>query len=170
LVVGSTAIATAPWTAAAATSCSGGIGEVEIVGELSRLDGGTATFRVENASFRHSSPGTPLPATGSSVAVFFDDDVQFLREGERYDVQLWWYDRRFISSVTTADDTCGVQTRLADGSSIETSLLSRSDIKQRLLVTAIAFVAFVVLPAIWIGYRRRQRQRRNDASLRAAAE
>lgn len=165
-----TGFAIAPWTVAAASECPDGSGEVAIVGRLSSLHDATAMFRVESSSAgEHRPVGTPLPAPGSNIAVAFSGGDEFLRVGESYAVPLWWDRGHFVSSVSTAEDMCGVRTRHADGSAIETSLLSRPEVKRLLLVIAIALFATVGLPAIWLRHKRQQRRRRNDAALRSAA-
>ncbi len=165
-----TAIAIAPWTAAAATSCGDGKGDVAVIGRLLRLDDATATFSVEGSS-RRERPYVkpPLPAPGTNLPVVFSGGDEFLRVRQRYDVQLWWSENHFVSSVSTAEDICAVRTRYADGSAIETSLLSRPEVKRLLLVVAIALFVTVGLPAIWLRQRHQQRRRRNDAELRSAA-
>jgi hypothetical protein len=164
-----TAIAIAPWTAVAATNCGDGKGDVAVIGRLLRLDDATATFSVE-ASSRRERPylKPPLPARGTNLPVVFSGGDEFLRVRQRYDVQLWWSENHFVSHVPTAED-CGGGTRNADGSVIETSLLSRPEVKRALLVIAIALFVTVGLPAIWFRQRRQQRRRRNDAVLRSAA-
>jgi hypothetical protein len=170
LVFVSAAIAIAPWTAAAGTSCSDGKGDVAIVGRFLRVDDATATFRVEASSIgEHRSPNAPLPAQGTNVPVFFSGGDEFLRVGQRYEVQLSWIDGRFVSSVATAEDICPGGTTYADGSAIETSLLSRPHVKRLLLAIVVAFVVIVGLPAIWLRQRRQRRRRRNEAELRSAA-
>ena len=170
LVLFVTGFAIAPWTVAAATSCGDGNGEVAIVGRLSSLHDATATFRVESSSVSEYRPaGTPLPAPGSNIAVAFSGGDEFLRVGESYAVPLWWDRGHFVSNVSTAEDICGVRTRYADGSAIETSLLSRPEVKRLLLVIAVALFVTVGLPAIWLRQRRQKQRLRNDAALRSAA-
>jgi hypothetical protein len=165
-----TGFAIAPWTVAAATSCSDGNGEVAIVGRLSSLRDATATFGVESSSAsEYRSADTPLPKAGTNIAVAFSGGDEFLRVGKSYAVPLWWDQGHFVSSVSTAEDICAVRTRYADGSAIETSLLSRPEVKRLLLVVAIALFVTVGLPAIWLRQRHQQRRRRNDAELRSAA-
>ena len=167
-----TGVAIAPWTAAAATSCGDGKGDSEIVGRLTRVDSATATFSVEASTpGEHRRANAPLPARGTNLPVlFYDGDEQFFRVGQRYDVQVWWDDGRFTSDVTTAEDICGYgTTRHADGSAIETSLLSRPHVKRVLLATVLAPALILLILAVWLRSRHQKRRRRNDAELRTAA-
>jgi hypothetical protein len=101
--------------------------------------------------------------------VFFSGGDEFLRVGQRYEVQLSWIDGRFVSSVATAEDICGGGTRHADGSAIETSLLSRPHVKRLLLGIVIALFVTVGPTSIWLRRRHQRRRRRNEADLRSAA-
>ena len=164
LLLGATAIA--PWTSAVATSCGPGTGDAEIVGRLMRIDGATATFRVDTSSRgRYLSPGAPVPRTGTDLAVFFyGGDEQFLRVGQRYVVHVWWDQGRFTSDVKTAQDPCAGGTYHADGSRIETSLISRPHVKQVLFAVAIVPPATLLLLAIWVRRRHNRRGRVESAA------
>ena len=165
------ALAIAPWTGALATSCSDGRGDPKIVGRLTSLDGATATFRVESSTpGKYRPQDTPLPKTGTNAAVFFySGSAQFLREGQRYVVPVGWSEGRYSSWVDTAQDPCGGGTRHADGTTIETSLLSRPHVRKVLLVTVVVPAATLLILALWLRHRDQLRKRRNDASLRSAA-
>ena len=171
LVLLLTGLAIAPWTAAAATSCGDGKGDAEIVGRLTSLRDATATFHIESVKVGpHPRPSAPIPAKQTSLPVYYyGGDTRFLRVGQRYDAQIWWDDGRFTAYVTTAEDTCGGGGTLhADGSPIETSLLSRLDWKQVLLVVGTP-VAILFVLVIWLRHRDQLRKRRNDVALRSAA-
>jgi hypothetical protein len=71
--------------------------------------------------------------------------------------------------VDTAQDPCGGGTRHADGTTIETSLLSRPHVRKVLLVTVVAPAATLLILALWLRHRDQLRKRRNDAALRSAA-
>jgi hypothetical protein len=162
-------VAIAPWTAAVATSCGDGKGDAEIVGRLTSKRDATATFRVETVKAGpHPSANAPLPAPETSLPVYYyDGDARFLHAGQRYDAQIWWDEGRFTAHVTTAEDLCGGGGTLhADGSAIETSLLSRFDPKQVGLVMG---TPVVILFALVIWLRRRDRRRRELATARLRA-
>jgi hypothetical protein len=87
----------------------------------------------------------------ATVAIEFPDDARFLREGLQYVVRAWPDHAKLVSYLTT--DDCGrPRTTLADGTTVNTSILA--PIKSRLprvIAGAIATLVGVMLLVFLLG-------------------
>jgi len=137
----------------------------QVVGLLLHHSDATATFRVE--SLGEPTQGyrdVPQLQVGGLVTVtYWDGTAQFLRNGDRYSVGLFWIDgATFESTVHTADKPCSFGTTYADGRAIDTSLWARPSFRRGLIVVA---AAVMVLSLFVLFVSRRRRRERGSAEV-----
>ena len=144
------------FAAATGTSCgtvncsSSQIGESGIlVGRLTAIHGGNATFSVESwTPSRGAVLKSPAPVVGSTVVVEYSpSEIRFLHVGRRYAVAVFNGDHGLGSGVHTAN-SCSGGTVNANGSSIDTSLVSRPLVQRALR----GFVLIVVLTLVLLAW------------------
>lgn len=131
-------------------------------GAVVERQGDVVTFVVESAAL--VAPDIPLAvAPGERVIVVYpDDDARFLHVGERYRVVTATRAAdQWQSNVMGANECShGIRTAHADGSPIDTGLLTRDGIRPyvgRIAVTTIALLAASVIAVML--WRRHQRPR-----------
>jgi hypothetical protein len=135
-----------------------------VKGPLVERHGAVATYVID--TLWRSQGGFEQPpelAVGQRVDVRYDHGrAQFLRVGDRYQVKLWWdSDAGFTSGVHMAEDACSTGTVYADGSSIDTSLWSRSWVRNGVYVAGA-----VLLPILIVVLTNRLTKRRHERSRR----
>ena len=146
-----------------------------IVGTAVARRGSTVTFVV--ASVRRnpdavttSGFGGPRLRTGERIAVRYDQgSAQFLRIGSRYQVYLWWASGSFWSEVHTANHACSGGTVYANGAAIDTSLWSRSWVRNTTFVFALIVAIGLAVAAAW-AFRRGRRRRARRHGLRRVGQ
>ena len=135
-----------------------------IVGTTVTRRGSTVTFAV--ASVRRNPDadtnpgfGGPRLRTGEQIAVRYDQgSAQYLRIGSRYRAYLWWASGSFWSEVHTANHACSGGTVYTNGAAIDTSLWSRSWVRNTTFVFVLIVAILLAGAGTW-AYRRRQRRR-----------
>jgi hypothetical protein len=153
--------------------CAGEAGP--FIGTVVARHGDDVTFRVESIpsnaadslSQMSRDQGTPVVSVGRNLPVHYGDRTgEFVHVGTRYSVRVFTVDKRLWSEVHKAGVGCSDYTRHADGSSINTSLWTRSRVRGSVLVFALVVLitATLVLMAFATrnGRRRRRIQRRNQ--------
>jgi len=123
------------------------------VGRLTSVHGDNATFSVESwTPARGGALVSPAPVVGSTVVVeYVSNEIRFLHVGRRYAVSVFDGDHGLGSGVHTAN-SCSGGTVNANGSSIDTSLVSRPIVKRALRAFVLVIVLMLVLLA-WITRR-----------------
>lgn len=144
-------------------------------GRLVTLDGPGVTFMIERVhpNVAATRSGRHIPPVGKPVVVHYDNgDEKFLHRGRRYKVQVWWIDEsqsrlRFVSGVRVADRPCSGGTIYANGSAIDTAILTRSSTRHTFVVVAAGLISIGALAA-GLALRKRRRQARNVRELRGS--
>ena len=135
-----------------------------VKGPLLERHGSVATYVID--TLWRTQGGFQQPpelAVGQRVDVHYQRErAQFLRVGLRYQVRLWWQpDSGFFSDVHVADEACSTGTTYAGGSAIDTSLWSRSWVRNGVYVAGAVLLLIVI---VVMTHRLTRRRRRPAAS------